>query len=317
MGKRENLPRQSRRNDIEDSYRTLTDYVVFDLETNGLQHNSAILEVGAVKISNGIITDKFKSYAYTEDKFNGFAARVHNIDKRDIRKAPQLDAVLGEFMDFTEDTVLIAHNATGFDSKVLNYHVGTHGIPWSPEYLDSLDLAKAVLPDNDKYTLESLIGQYQILHQDIPLHRAYTDAWLLSHVVSHLRVEQGFMLDGEYGLFLDSWNNYFPEEEASTPINMGKEVEAIFKGAHVAITGEFEDYKKEDLIDAIKSLGGAYQKGVTRKTTLLLSADGKYNFITGEKQESTNKEKRAQELIEKGQELSIISESELVKLLSM
>lgn len=297
-------------------YGVLNDCIVFDLETNGLHPSSAILEIGAVKVQDGIIVDKFKSFVSTTDPLDFFAAKVHNISKKDLKNAPSSDSALKEFWEFSEDRVLLAHNAIGFDARVLEYHLREHDFAWNPEYADSLQLSQKNLA-LEKHGLEDLLKHYDIFTENLPLHRAYTDAWLLSHVVSRLRVDAGYMIEEELELFIESWNNFIPEEEQSqSTLERNPFLQNIFSGAYVALTGEFENYGRDELISLVEDAGGIYQNNVTMKTNILLNAQKKTNLMTGETQVTTNKEKRAQELYEKGQDIAIMSEKELEGILA-
>lgn len=79
-------------------------------------------------------------------------------------------------------------------------------------------------------------------------------------------------------------------------------------GQHVTLTGEFEPFDKGRLWSDIAERGGQVGKNVTKKTTVL---------VVGEWAKKTSKEKRAEELNEKGQDIAIWPASKLLHVLGL
>lgn len=77
---------------------------------------------------------------------------------------------------------------------------------------------------------------------------------------------------------------------------------------HVTLTGEFEPFDKGQLWDGIAARGGQVGKNVTKKTTIL---------VVGEWASMTSKEKRARELMEKGQDIEIWPADKLLDVLGL
>ncbi|MBQ9518581.1 MAG: PHP domain-containing protein, partial [Firmicutes bacterium] len=93
-------------------------FVVFDIETTGLSQNAdKIIEIGAVKIENGVITDRFSSFINPHQLLEPKIIKLTNINDEMLAEARDDIEVIPEFLDFIEGSVLVAHNApfdTGF-----------------------------------------------------------------------------------------------------------------------------------------------------------------------------------------------------------
>ena len=146
-------------------------FCVVDLETTGLSPDkgSGIIEVGGVLIEEGRIGDTFEQFTDPGHSIPEEITQITGITNDDIQGAPPTESVLDDFMDFIEDTILIAHNAR-FDLSFLH--------TYSPrtidhDYIDTLRLARQLL-DTDKNSLGYLAEQFDLSLENA--HRATDDA---------------------------------------------------------------------------------------------------------------------------------------------
>ncbi len=90
-------------------------YVVFDLETTGLSPvNDRIIEIGAVKITGGKITDRFSAFVNPRIPIPFNIEQLTGITDAMVENAETIEKVLPEFLEFCGGAVMVAHNA-GFD----------------------------------------------------------------------------------------------------------------------------------------------------------------------------------------------------------
>lgn len=150
-------------------------YVVFDIETTGFNPwKEDLLEIGAVKYQNGVQIDSFKSLIRPGKEISEEIQKLTGITPEMVVDAPLPENVLKEFMEFSQGTVWVAHNArfdVGFiNAKLLQFF----GEKNAPVYLDTLGLARSVWPNFKSYRLNSVAKELGIsLHNH---HRAEDDA---------------------------------------------------------------------------------------------------------------------------------------------
>ena len=90
-------------------------YVVFDIETTGFSEiEDRIIEIGAVKVENGEITEKFSCFVNPEIPIPFEIVNLTGITDEMVLEAETIEKVLPDFLTFCEGSVLVAHNA-GFD----------------------------------------------------------------------------------------------------------------------------------------------------------------------------------------------------------
>ncbi len=157
--------------------RALSDtFVVFDLETTGLSPvDCRIIEIGAVKVENGVITDRFGSFVNPGVPIPLRIEMETHISDEMVKDAPPISEVLPRFMEFIGDAALVAHNAT-FDVSFLRENLKKLGaLPSKPfTYLDTLGIARSLLPKLSNYRLDTIAKELNIVLNDH--HRAVNDA---------------------------------------------------------------------------------------------------------------------------------------------
>ena len=107
---------------LNEKGQTLDDtYVVFDLETTGFSSkNDRIIEIGAVKIKDGVIIDNFSEFVNPRRPIPYKITELTGINDQMVRDAMIIEDVLPRFINFIGDSVIVAHNApfdTGFIRK--------------------------------------------------------------------------------------------------------------------------------------------------------------------------------------------------------
>ena len=96
------------------SAKTLVDdYVVFDLETTGLDpFTCKIIEIGALKYKNNELVDEFSFLINPDCPISSTITNITGIDNETIKDAPKIAEILPKFITFIEDLTLIAHNSS-------------------------------------------------------------------------------------------------------------------------------------------------------------------------------------------------------------
>lgn len=150
-------------------------FIVFDLETTGTNIASdEIIEIGAVKLVEGKITEYYNTLVDPDRHIPDEASRVNHIYDEDVKNAPYIEDVFPFFMQYCKGYILIAHNGSGFDFRFLERYCNKYGIPFENELVDSLTEARKILKKQRSHSLASLCSYYNIVNKNA--HRAYEDA---------------------------------------------------------------------------------------------------------------------------------------------
>lgn len=149
-------------------------FVVFDLETTGLSHlYDEIIEIGAVKIEDGRIVDRFSTFVNPQRPLHPEITELTGIHDYDLTDAPLIESVLPAFLAFSADSVFVAHNAD-FDIGFIRRDAMKLGLPWGYPSFDTLSMAQLLFPDQRGHRLDRMAKQYGISLDNH--HRAVDDA---------------------------------------------------------------------------------------------------------------------------------------------
>ena len=154
---------------------TLDDtYVVFDIETTGFSSvNDRIIEIGAVKVQGGQIVDSYSTFVNPNRPIPFHITNLTGITDDMVLGEPSIETVLPEFLAFAADSVLVAHNA-GFDVGFIEQNCKNLGLVCQFTYLDTVALARVLLPTLTKYKLNVVAKALNVSLENH--HRAVDDA---------------------------------------------------------------------------------------------------------------------------------------------
>ena len=172
-------------------------YIVFDLETTGFSPlSNRIIEIGAVKVVNGSITDRFSTFVNPEVPIPFRIEELTGINDHMVLEAPVIEQALPEFLEFCADAVMVAHNAA-FDMSFIEENCKRLGIEAEFTSVDTVALARVLLPQLNRFKLNTVAKALQI-----PLknhHRAVDDAGCTAEIfvkfIKMLEEREIFTLD--------------------------------------------------------------------------------------------------------------------------
>ena len=149
-------------------------FVVFDIETTGFSNtNDKITEIGAVKIENFEVVDRFSQLINPQKDISYKIQELTGITNDMVRNEPTIEEVLPKFIEFVGDSVLVAHNAD-FDMSFIKEKCRQQNIEFKNTSVDTLTLARILLPELKRHRLNVVA-----MALGIPLlnhHRAVDDA---------------------------------------------------------------------------------------------------------------------------------------------
>ena len=159
-----------------------TEYVAFDTETTGLNaQNDRLTEIGACIFRGNEIKAVFSTFVNPGMHIPDEITRLTGITDEDVKDAPGEAEALQAFMAFAGKLPVIAHNAH-FDMSFLNAVCTRNGIEYNPVVLDTLIMARALLPELKRHKLDTVsdhLGLPKFNH-----HRASDDAAVVQRIMT-------------------------------------------------------------------------------------------------------------------------------------
>lgn len=149
-------------------------YSIIDIEGNGGPfRKESIIEVAIFRYDGHTITDQFISLVNPEDDITPFVQKLTKITPKMVKTAPKFHEIAKRIVEITENTTLVGHNID-FDYRMLRQSFKKLGYDFKINTLDTIPLAKKLIPDEKTYSLGKLCKSI-----GIPLideHRASGDA---------------------------------------------------------------------------------------------------------------------------------------------
>ena len=160
---------------VNEKGQTLDDtFVVFDLETTGFSSiKDKIIEIGAVKVEGGRITEKFSTFVDPKIPIPFRITQLTGITDQMVMDAPEIEAALPAFLEFAGDAALVAHNA-GFDVGFIDQNCRYMDITPDFTAVDTVAMARILLPTLSKFKLNVVAKALNISLENH--HRAVDDA---------------------------------------------------------------------------------------------------------------------------------------------
>ena len=168
---------------------------VVDIETTGLSYISGdkITEIGAVRIKDGKIIDKFQTLINPEQEISEEITSLTGINDEMVKDAPTFDKVISDFYKYCDGYTIVAHNIE-FDYKFIKFLASKAGYIFKNKGIDTYALSKETLPRLKNHKLNTVCGYFGIefLH-----HRALSDAHATAKMLLKLAEVRKNLPDGE------------------------------------------------------------------------------------------------------------------------
>ena len=149
-------------------------YSVIDIESNGAPfRKESIIEIAIYRFDGHEITDQFISLVNPESEISSFVQKLTGISSKMVLTAPKFHEIAKRVVEITQDSTLVGHNID-FDYRMLRQSFKKLGYEFNINTLDTIPLAKKLIPDEKSYSLSKLCKSI-----GIPLteaHRASGDA---------------------------------------------------------------------------------------------------------------------------------------------
>jgi DNA polymerase-3 subunit epsilon len=283
-------------------------FIAIDVETANADYSS-ICQIGIAEFQNGKIVDKWKTLINPEDYFDPFNVSIHGISEKDVKNAPTFNQIYEELKERLNDKITIHHMP--FDRIAINRACDYYDLEHTkPKWLDSAKIVRRTWADfaHSGYGLSNIA---KFLDLTFEHHDALEDAITAGLVVvkaseiSNLTIEEWFKRVGQ---------PIFTYKKGSTSINLDGNPEGQLFGENLVFTGALSIPRSEAGIIASK-IGCKVTNSVTKTTTMLVVGIQDDTKLAG--YEKSSKHRKAEELIEKGISIRILSENDFVEICNL
>lgn len=149
-------------------------YTVIDIESNGAPfRKESIIEIAIYRFDGHEITDQFISLVNPESEISSFVQKLTGITSKMVLTAPKFHEIAKRVVEITQDSILVGHNID-FDYRMLRQSFKRLGYEFKINTLDTIPLAKKLIPDEKSYSLSKLCKSIGIPLSEA--HRASGDA---------------------------------------------------------------------------------------------------------------------------------------------
>lgn len=149
-------------------------YSVIDIESNGAPfRKESIIEIAIYRFDGHEITDQFISLVNPEDEISAFVQKLTGISAKMVLTAPKFHEIAKRVVEITQDSTLVGHNID-FDYRMLRQSFKRLGYEFNINTLDTIPLAKKLIPNEKSYSLSKLCKSIGIPLSEA--HRASGDA---------------------------------------------------------------------------------------------------------------------------------------------
>lgn len=282
----------------------LDEYTVIDLETTGLDsYWDDIIEIGALKIKNGIVIDSYSSLVKPDEEISDFISKLTGITNEMLLDAPNMESVMPDFLDFIGDSILLGHNVH-FDINFLyDKSMSIFNEPFSNSFVDTMRISRKLFPDFNNHKLNTLIRNFSLEKRGF--HRALDDCHYTYQIYEKIK---NHISENELDLnkLFNTYHKSCKAADICAKTDVFDESHPLY-GKVCVFTGTLEKMVRKDAMQVVANLGGICGDSVTKITNFLIL--GNNDYCSTIKDGKSSKQKKAEKLILEGQDLQIISEN--------
>jgi DNA polymerase III subunit epsilon len=282
------------------------DYTLIDLETTGidLQYDE-IIEISALRIRNNQIVDTFSSLVCPKFPISEFITDLTGITKEMLEKQPKIEDILPKFIDFIQDDILVGHNIFPFDANFLCRSCFHLEKKINNNYVDTLRLARRLLPELKHHRLIDLANNFEIEYQN--MHRAEKDCQITKICFDKLK-QMAITKCGSISEFIKSTKkkNYQTYAKDIVATTNEFDIDSPFYQKVCVFTGKLEKMTRTEAMQTIKNIGGENGDTITKKTNFLIV--GNMDYTKRIKDGKSSKIKKAEKYKLDGLDIEVISE---------
>ena len=287
-----------------------------DVETANADRAS-ICQIGIIQIRDGEIADQWKTLINPEGWFDPWNVSIHGIDGEAVRKSPTIPEVRSELRRRLRGSILVSHTSfdrVAFERAMRRYNLEQLQVTW----LDSARIARRAWPERFARRGWGLKNVARELGISFRHHDALEDARAASEIVLRACREQEMGIEAWLGrveepIFPRSLSTRRAKTGAKQPVSRKGDSSGPLYGETVVFTGTLTMLRQE-AADLAAEAGCRVVGSMSKKVSLLVVGTQDMRKLNGYKK--SGKHRRAEELIENGAEIQILSESDFSSLMA-
>lgn len=280
-------------------------YLALDVETANADYSS-ICQIGIVHFQDGQIVDKWSSLVNPEAYFDPFNTSIHGITEKDVRNAPTFDTIHNLIAEKITNRITVHHMP--FDRIAVTRACSEYNLEiLQPKWLDSAKIARRTW-EQFAYKGYGLANIANYLRIEFGQHDALEDAIAAAKIVHNacehtkLSVEELLTRVGQ---------PIFTYQGGSSTVKLDGYPEGSLYGENLVFTGALS-LPRKDAAKIAADLGCNVGNSVSKKTSILVVGTQDTSKLGG--YEKSSKHRQAEELIEKGVSIKILSEKDFVEM---
>lgn len=286
-----------------------SDFTVVDIETTGLSPvYDSIIEIAAIKYTNGSVSDTFSSLLkpknFCPNFIDSFIEELTGISNDMIGNAPDCEKVLKDFSSFVGNSIIVAHNAH-FDINFLYDDLDNYcNFIFSNNFIDTMRISKLLHKEMEHHRLSDLAAHYGVSYDGA--HRALTDCYITLDIFLKMREE--FYTTHESGAKLTSLYKHRVAKSSDivSETDSFDDTHPLY-GKVCVFTGSLEKMTRKEAMQCVANVGGINGDSVNKNTNYLILGNNAYH--SNIKDGKSNKQKKAEQLLLAGYDISIIDEN--------
>lgn len=303
----------------------MLNFIAIDLETANWERSS-ICQIGITEVVDGVIQPSISWLVQPEgNEYDGFNISIHGITPEDTKDCPSFKEVWKEVYPYLEGKNVVAHN-TSFDMYALRDAFDKYGMEYPTfDYFCTLRIAKYIVKGCYSYSLDKVLDYLGITFEghhkadndsrgcaELLLKCLEMDGSTLEELEDKYHFHRGKFAPNTFIAHLTKGNNQTKKELLDSLEEHPELVDEAnyFYGKTVCFTGACMYGTRKELLQKVKDVGGIPADSVTKKTEVLVVGQQDYKVV-GDSGMSA-KQKKAFTLLEKGQDIEILSESEFI-----
>ena len=304
----------------------MTDFVAIDLET-ATADRSSICQIGITEVVDGVPQEPKSWLVQPEgNEYDGMNIWIHGITPEDTKDCPSFPEVWKNVVPYLEGKVVVAHN-TSFDMYALRNAFDKYQMEYPTfDYFCTLRIARYIVKGCYSYSLDVVVDHlgldFGVHHKadsdslgcaKLLLKCLEMDGSTLDDLEDKYNFHRGKFAPGTFIAHLQHEKAYGSYDAFIKTLQVNPDTideNNYFFAKSVCFTGTCQFGTRKELLQKVAEIGGIPTDSVTAKTDVLVVGQQDYRVVGDSGMSS--KQKKALQLLEKGKEIEVLSETEFL-----